>query len=140
MRGLAAPFYNYNNQRINTMAFKKKQDDPNKVLATNVVQLTLLPDMVAELMTMQLQAIDLYAKVFSLLDEGYNINLTKDLETGVYSVRLAAVTKGLLNEGNLLYGNGSVLVNAFLSVYGKHFLLAGKLPWTAVQTNGLEMS
>lgn len=106
---------------------------PNKTPTVDcriVVQVSLLPDMVANANDMLVNIQDIIGDVMSLTTVGYSVTCSFEPLTGQYTVRLAGIHKNCDNAGKLLYGNGKTIEHAFVSVYLKHFLASKGGIWT----------
>lgn len=109
------------------------------VTCTEVVQIALLQDHVDNVTAMLADYDQILDDVLGLADDGYSINFMFDPESKKYSVRLAAVTPGMPNEGKMLYGNGTTRQQAVIAIYIKHFLQSNGGNWvpTVTATSGM---
>jgi hypothetical protein len=119
---------------------KHEKNLRKQVIASEVVQIPLLPEHVTEIKSLVTNIGQVVTEVFDLTKSGYSVNIMFDAEKETYSVRLAGVTEGEKNSGHLLYGNGKTWELAFASVYVKHFLISKGGTWVNTSQASLDVS
>lgn len=121
----------------------KKSNERNKrsyVACTEVVQVSLFPEVVENVESMVFDAQGIVQVFEELAKSGYSVTIMHDSGQGKYSVRLAGIDEDCVNAGKLLYGNGVTFMDAFLSMYAKHFLISKATKWVASSPSFSTMS
>lgn len=116
-----------------------KRRERTIVTCTEVVQIALMQEHVDNITALLADYDQILDDVLALSEEGYSINFMFNPEDKKFSVRLAAVTPGMPNEGKMLYGNGLTRQQAVVAIYIKHFLQSNGHNWvpTVTVTSGM---
>lgn len=105
-----------------------------------VVQMSLLPDVVDVLETKIIKKEDMWGELVALTAEGYTITMSYDGEREQCTVKLTGLYADMINGGKILYGNGADWEHAAASVWGKHFLLSEGSQWVGTGNASQKMS
>ena len=112
----------------------------NPVVASETVQIPLLPDQVTQLLTLKITLEEMVLKLMQECQNGYSFSCTWNDDRKEYSARLAGVDAKCPNARKLLYGNAKTERNAILALYAKHFLVAEGGQWVSTTPISSEMS
>lgn len=106
----------------------------NRVANCEVVQIPLLPDSEAEILAISLDDSVMYDALNELIEQGYEMTLSKNQKNDNVSVALRASYEMTPNSGYVMYSNAPDVKMALAVCVYKHFTVAAGKPWSSISS------